>query len=136
MINNRNQYHASKNSNEISPYFVEKKSFEKAFPMVKDVRLIIEESGDGIKDRVKKTIYGKQDLPGEFIECRNPLCNKGGFFLGRILRKMVKSHLTDFTEPLISCKGYVSPDRRIKHGDPCLNSFSVEIHIEFKENSG
>ena len=100
--------------------FVSKASFEKAFPQIEQFSIeVVETEGNEqvdvnafkkIKNRHK---YTKESLPGEFIDCRNPVCQKGGLPISGILLKMIPEKLIEFlgTE---SCQGYEGPPKDLK----------------------
>lgn len=110
----------------------EKTTFEKAFPEIEDIRVIVEEYEDFMSEG-KKRYYSKANA-GEYIDCSNPVCYNGGFNLGQIIRNMVISHQTKL-ETTEYCQGYEgSPKGRKKYG-PCEHYFKVNIEIKYKNNS-
>lgn len=64
--------------------FSSKVSFSDAFPQIKNVRVEVEEDGEGVYELSKKRIYSKEDM-GEFINCSNLRCYNGGFRIGSII---------------------------------------------------
>lgn len=113
-------------------YFIgEKTSFEKAFPLIDDIKVEIIEDGEGVSDWNKKRYYNKSNA-GEYINCSNHLCYNGGFNLGEIIRYMEQENLIEHQTTKI-CQGYEgSPKGRKKYGD-CCNMFDVKIKIKYKE---
>lgn len=111
-------------------YFMRNKTtFEKAFPQIEDLKILVEESGEGVSDG-KGVSYFNNDS-GEYVNCSNPLCYNGGFSVGGILRNMVQDKQTHY-EGTKFCKGYEgSPKGRIKYED-CDNFFKVSVDIKYK----
>ncbi len=110
--------------------FVEKVAFEKAFPEIEDVSVVVEEQGDGVSKWTSTRSYGKSSV-GEYIDCSNPLCYNGGFSIGSILREMVRNKDTH-KEASEGCRGYEgSPKGRRKYRD-CMNYFKIKIDIKYK----
>jgi len=111
--------------------FSQKVSFEEAFPEIADLKVIVEESGHGVREWNRVRHYGKNI--GEYIDCSNPLCYNGGFSLGSILREMVRKRETHREETAI-CQGYEgSPKGRRKYRD-CMNFFKITVDIQYKPN--
>lgn len=116
---------------ESTPFFGQKVDFDKAFPQIKDLTVEVIEYGDGIYNSQSKSIYNRGNLPGEYVNCSNPLCYNGGFSLGGILREMVRNKQT-ILETSKSCKGYEgSPKGRRKYG-PCMNCFNIKAAIQYQ----
>jgi len=114
--------------------FGDKVSFEKAFPMIEDVQVEVEEDGYGPGSR--QGIFGpyRYSPPhmGEYINCSNPICYNGGFRIGEILRQMIREKQTDL-ETSKTCQGYEgSPQGRRKYRE-CINHFEIKVHIKYKE---
>lgn len=110
--------------------FVQKTSFDEAFPQISEVSVEVTQTGRGVSQLLNKLTYTKQSL-GEFINCSNPLCYNGGFSIGSILREMVNNKQSDLSTTR-SCQGYEgSPKGRHRWG-PCMNNFSVKVHIDYK----
>ena len=115
--------------------FGKKVSSDEAFPQLQDWTVEVEESGRGVGDRKRKSTYGKQYFPGEYINCSNSLCYNGGFSIGLILHKMVRNKQTEL-ETTESCKGNEgSPKGRRIYGK-CMNFFKIKVSIKYKEESG
>ena len=71
-------------------FFIAKKSgFDQAFPQIASLSGTVEDNRDDISDwrRVRQI---SQDT-GEYFDCSNPPCYKGGFSVGDILRGIVAS---------------------------------------------
>ena len=112
--------------------FREKVSFEEAFPEIKDIKVVCREIGYGVSRYSRKSTYALPTIPGEYVDCSNPLCYNGGFSLGEILREMVRNRQTHFEGSRI-CQGYEgSPKGRRKYRD-CLNSWNIEVDITYHE---
>lgn len=112
--------------------FVNKVSFEEAFPEIEDIIITVEESGKGFDNLNNKHTYTKQNFPGEYIDCSNPLCYSEGFSLGKIIRNMVKEKKTEL-ETLEICLGYEGSPKGKKYYRDCLNQFRVKISIKYKK---
>jgi len=107
-------------------------SFSKAFPEIADLRVEVEESGEGVRGKLGHKVFTMSSLPGEYVDCSNPRCYNGGFHLGAILRSMVMTGKTEL-ETTEFCQGYEgSPKGRRKYRD-CDNHFSVKVNLSFKE---
>lgn len=117
--------------------FGKKTTFSEAFPEVKNITLEIEEDGkkptyySHLPDAsVKKRVYRKDNFPGEFVNCSNPLCYNGGVRIGLIIDSMTSSKDTKY-EKVFFCQGYEgSPKGRKRYRD-CINRFKVKITIEY-----
>jgi len=108
--------------------FSKKVSFDEEFPEIEDVKIVVRQSGRGIRDWNSVSHYGKV---GEYIDCANPLCYRGGFSIGDILRSMVRDRQEHY-EGSHFCQGYEgSPKGRRKYG-PCMNGFHVTVDITYK----
>ncbi|MDK2907184.1 MAG: hypothetical protein PWP02_960 [Thermosipho sp. (in: thermotogales)] len=112
--------------------FSKKVNFEEAFPEIENLKIIVEESGKGIKSCNKKHIYTKHNFPGEYINCSNPYCYNGGFSIGAILRDMTRKKLTEF-ETLKLCQGYEASPKGKKTYRNCLNQFKIKVYISYKK---
>ena len=116
---------------ERQPVFGQKVPFEEAFPEIDDVRVEVAESGHGMRGK-NKDVHIKGHL-GEYIDCSNPLCYRGGFSIGAILRDMVKDRKEQF-ETTKGCQGYEgSPKGRRKYGS-CPHLFRVLVTVKYKAN--
>lgn len=112
--------------------FGNKVTFNEAFPEIEDLRVEVEQLGNGVTELNRIQVYNKEYFPGEFIDCKNPLCYNGGFSIGYILRDMVRKGETEF-ETSIICQGYEgSPKGRRKYGE-CMNLFKIKVSIQYKE---
>jgi hypothetical protein len=115
--------------------FSKKVGFDEAFPQIQDLTVEVEESGRGVGDWKRKSTYGKQNFPGEYINCRNSLCYNGGFSIGLILREMVRNKQTDL-ETSESCKGNEGSSKGRRIYGKCMNFFKIKVSIKYKEESG
>lgn len=109
-----------------------KGNFDEAFPEIDDLTVEVEESGRGVDSENRKSIYQKESFPGEFIDCRNPLCNKGGFSIGSILRDVVRSKQSQL-ETTERCHGYVGSPKGRVIDKFCMNHFKIKISIKYKK---
>ena len=114
--------------------FGRKVSFDEAFPEIEDLTVEVEESESGISDLGKKYTFRKQDLPCEYIDCRNPLCYKGGFSIGSILHEMVRTKQTNLETSKV-CQGNEGSPKGRKIYRSCMNFFKIKVSIKYKEKS-
>lgn len=108
--------------------FGEKVSFAKAFPTIETVKVVVEESGAGARGHARQ--YDQATL-GEFIDCSNPLCYKGGFSLGGVLRRMVEEKQTHLKDSA-SCQGYEGSPKGKKKYRECGAYFTFTVDIAYK----
>lgn len=112
--------------------FAQKVPFAKAFPDIHAVRIEVE-TGHAPSGNPKRVFSG-QHLPGEYVDCDNPLCYNGGFSIGEVLRDMVQKRERD-REGRAICRGYEgSPKGRRKYRD-CVNFFRYKVRIDYREPS-
>lgn len=109
-------------------------SFAKAFPQIEDIKVEIKETGEGVPRWREESfdIYTLNNLPGEYVDCSNPLCYNGGFRLGQILRLMSSNNQTDYQETQL-CQGYEGSPKGRKKYDECSNMFEVKIAVKYKK---
>jgi hypothetical protein len=126
------RYKASDVFRESQFLFGDKVRFEEAYPEIEDVTIEVERSGEGVNELNRNARYTKQTLPGQYIDCTNPLCYNGGFSIGSVLRQMVMEKKTQ-SETTSRCQGYEgSPKGRRRYRD-CTNFFSVRVHLSYKD---
>jgi len=106
--------------------------FSKAFPNIQKVQVVVEEVGEGVSEQTLARHLTEQTL-GEYINCRNPRCYKGGVRIGQILRFMEESGETE-REQQEYCQGYEGTPKGRKRYGPCENTFHLKISIVFKES--
>jgi len=112
--------------------FSKKVPFEEAFPEIKNFWIEVQTLSEGSKFVDYITTYTMGNKPGEYIDCRNPLCYNGGFSIGRILRNMVSKKQTNY-EGSEYCQGYEgSPKGRVKYRS-CCSRWKVKVNLEYKE---
>lgn len=111
--------------------FGQKVSFTEAFPQIADIKIEVKRSGRGVDEWNKISSYEMKRLPGEYIDCTNPLCYNGGFSIGSILRDMVGNKLTEKTENAI-CQGNEGSLKGRRVYRRCLNFFQIKVSIEYK----
>lgn len=111
--------------------FSRKASFSEAFPTIADVSIVVTRGGhDGVREWNRVQRFGGN--VGEYIDCSNPLCYRGGFSVGDLLRRMVASEQEQLSVGGIACNGYEgSPGGRRRYRS-CDNTFSVSIDIKYK----
>ena len=128
-INNREK--ASDVFNSTNYMFASKVSFSEAFPQIKNIRVEVEEDGEGIYELSRKRIYSKENM-GEFINCSNPQCYNGGFRIGDIIRNIVENksgeHETDRY-----CQGYEGSPKGKKRYGSCFNKFNIKVQITYND---
>ena len=112
--------------------FSKKASFEEAFPEIEDLTVEVEETGHGVGEWNRKRIYRKQYLPGEYIDCSNPLCYNGGFSIGSILREMVKKKQTELETSKL-CQGHEGSPKGRRIYRKCMNFFKVKVSIKYNK---
>ncbi len=113
--------------------FAKKVGFDEAFPEIEDLTVEVEESGHGIYEWNHKRSYGKHNFPGEYIDFSNPLCYKGGFSIGSILREMVRNKQTEL-ETLELCQGNEGSPKGRRIYRKCANFFKIKVSIEYKKS--
>ena len=119
--------------NETEYVFVDKATFEKAFPTIEEISVEIIETGKNVYHSGQPIYYDKKTL-GEYINCSNTQCYKGGFRIGRIIQKMVIDNKTDL-EDTEFCQGHESSPKGRRIGSECFNAFDYKIHIEYKNKN-
>jgi hypothetical protein len=115
--------------------FGKKVSFDEAFPGIEDLTVEVEESGDDVINRNRKSIYRKQYFPGEYIDCSNPLCYDGGFSIGEILREMVRDKQTELEKSML-CQGNEGSPKGRRIYKKCMNFFNIKVSIKYKVECG
>ena len=109
-------------------------SFSKAFPLIAELHVEIEEQGDHAPRWSSKTVYTDRNPPGEFVNCSNPRCFNGGFHLGQMIRYMEYSRKTEHADK-VRCQGYEGSPKGRKNTGPCDQSFTVTIRLTYKADS-
>ena len=109
--------------------------FGGAFPTIESLQIDVEEEGEGVSASTASTTYTMRTLPGEYVDCRNPLCYKGGFNLGAILRTMVERRQEDL-QTIEHCQGYEGSPKGRRNDGPCDNRLKVRIRLRFKPGGG
>jgi hypothetical protein len=107
--------------------FGKKVTFDEAFPEIADLKVVVLEHGDDWGGPTPRH-YGK--TVGEYIDCHNRLCFKGGFSLGSILREMVAAKETH-REANKFCHGYEGSPKGNRRYRPCARLFNVTIDIVY-----
>ncbi len=115
--------------------FTKKVSFDEAFPEIEDLTVTVKETGQGVHNWDEVSTYRKQNIPGEFINCRNPLCYKGGFSIGSALRDMVRNRQTEL-ETIEICRGNEASPKGRRIYRTCANFFKIKVSIKYKEDKG
>ncbi len=117
--------------NEGNFLFSQPTNFQNAFPTIEDINIKAIEKGYGIYGEDITSHFGKTTL-GEYINCHNPSCKRGGFEIGWAIRDMVDKGETERKEMLI-CKGDEGSPKGRKIGRRCINHIETEIKIKYKE---
>lgn len=110
--------------------FSEKVQFEEAFPMIEEINIEVKENGHGVYQWNENSHYSKSYIPGEYINCKNPLCYNGGFSIGSILREMIAMRQTNL-ETVKICQGHEGSPKGRKIYRKCLNSFHIKVFIKY-----
>lgn len=122
---------ASDSFNESVPFIGEKKSFEETFPMIAELSATVVEFKNFRKisedEYPIEHYYGHNDLPCQFIDCTNTLCNGGGFSIGSILSKMTSERMKSL-EGTVDCLGKEGK----RSGRNCTHLFEYKIKIIYK----
>jgi hypothetical protein len=127
-------YHETEHS------FASKASFENAFPQIEQLSIEVVEA-EGTEhvdfrafDKIKhRHIYTKENLPGEFINCRNPDCHEGGLSFSGILLKMIAEKSTKF-QGTETCRGYEYQPTDLKSQRACSHQFHFKVKIQYMQN--
>jgi len=104
--------------------------FAEVFPDIEDVTVDVTESGYGAREG-RRSLYTRQDLPGEYIDCSNPVCHNGGFSIGSVLREMARDHLTELQVSKF-CQGNEGSPKGRRIYRKWLNGFEVKVVIKYK----
>jgi polysaccharide biosynthesis protein PslG len=96
--------------------------FEEVFPEIRSLAVEIIEQGSGNAGLGARR-FSKNSVR-EFINCSSASCSGIGFWLGRLLRRMVRDGRRRL-HVQAPCES------RQESGTPCLNSFDVRIALEF-----
>ena len=108
-----------------------KAKFNEVFPSIDEIKVTVQELGYGVLgDGVR--VLTKNDF-GEYIDCSNPRCYKGGFSIGSIIRGMVIEKKTELKTEC-ECQGYEGSPKGRKRYDDCDNFFSIHVEIKYKHN--
>ena len=116
------------------PVFGSKVCFDEAFPQIDDVRVEVEEHGAGAYGESRRQTLTKDHI-GEFVDCSNPICYRGGFRLGRILREMVDAKQTELATSTL-CQGSEGSPKGRRIYQRCTNHFKINLTIKYKPTPG
>lgn len=114
--------------------FVDKKPFAEVFPEIVEIEITVVRAGKGSLGRWEEQTlrYDRTTVPGEYINCANPLYYNGGFSLGDVLRGMYKRRETS-GEGQEFCQGYEgSPQGRRRYGS-CMTSFKDTVQLVYRQ---
>ncbi len=115
--------------------FARKVSFAEAFPMIETIDIVVRENGDGVPAWRRERFLGKATA-GEYVDCSNPLCFDGGVSIGKLVRAMVAAGDSDSHEAYELCQGNEGSPKGRRIYRNCLNSFKLDIHIDYLETCG
>lgn len=111
--------------------FSKKVSFAEAFPAIEDIVVVVTRGGHyGVHEWNKEERYGMN--VGEYIDCTNPMCYKGGFSIGNLIRMMEATKQTHLEKAYIGCQGYEGSPKGMRRYRSCTNHFSVMIDVKYK----
>jgi len=119
------------------------REFTRDFPSVEDIRVEVTEVGYGVPGDLKGPGQTSVHTPTDhhigpfgqgttsgFIDCSNPACYGGGFYVDSILHEMVQASEAERLVEVVGCIGYEGT-RRSRYRD-CLNVFAVKVSIHYK----
>jgi len=116
---------------ETKSLFPQKAPFKEAFPQIENLKVKVEESGEGIHESSNPRYYDEK-VAGQYIDCSNPLCDRGGFSIGKILHEMVNKKETH-NETSASCQGNEGSPEGKRIYRKCFNHFKVTVDIKYQE---
>lgn len=108
--------------NESDFVFGSKTTFDKAFPEVELISVKVKELE--YSKLVNEVLLSEKSTIPEYINCHNPLCNKGGFHLMDIVREMNRKKETE-------TKGHKLCIGNERKGRDCMHAFDYEIHLSY-----
>jgi hypothetical protein len=97
-------------------------TFEKAFPDIKLIDVVIDESGAGTEGLGTRCLTRRSVR--ETINCSNPRCLGKGLELGALIRHMVQMRQTHHALTAL-CQS------REENNHPCANHFNMQIAITY-----
>lgn len=127
----RDRMKASDIFRESNYVFSKKVPFGEAFPEIKNFRIEVTTLSEGSQFVNYTSVYTKENKPGEYIDCKNPVCYNGGFSIGQILREMVGEKQTHY-EGSAHCQGYEGSPKGRRRYRSCLSNWKIKIDIEYK----
>ena len=74
----------------------------------------------------KVRVYRDPTGLDEYLECTNPVCRRGRFPLGRMIREMVGARITESERESLCNSTEVS-------GRDCLYGFEVKVNIKYRD---
>lgn len=104
-------------------------TFEEAYPNVEDAIIEWKESTLGINP----SGLGRASIKelGGLIQCRNPLCRRGGFEIDFELGMMIRKKET-VKEDMLVCPGDEGSPKGRRPGKRCLNGIKYKITVTYK----
>jgi len=119
--------------NEGESVFGKKVTFNEAFSGIQELKIEVIEDGKGVGEWNEKRTYTLDRPPGEFINCSNKFCFKGGLRIADIIRDMVQNK-AEHHETHNFCIGNEGSPKGRKTYKSCINSFKVTVDIKYKQN--
>ncbi len=114
------------------PIFGKKVPFAEAYPQIENIKVEVEQRGQGVREWNKNWVLNGINDFRQYIDCSNPLCAKGGFALGEMVRDMVRNKDESFEQSKICIGNEGSPKgKRIYR--KCMNYFTVKVAIQYKK---
>jgi len=111
--------------------FHRKVPFQNAFPEIAAFRLEVT-TQNSYDYQYSTSVYTLANPPGEYINCSNPICCRGGFSVGDLFRKTIRERLSTY-EGVEHCRGYEgSPKGRARYRS-CIKRFDIKLTITFIE---
>jgi hypothetical protein len=104
--------------------------FAEAFPEITHCSVEVEESGRGVHDRNCQRRYRSPQVP-PWLDCHNPLCDRGGLDLRAVIGEMVRNRVTH-QQDAATCLGCERSANGRTVYRQCANSFSYTISIRYE----
>jgi hypothetical protein len=115
------------------PLFGGKSTFEEAFPDIADFRFEVRTVSRGSEFTDQRQVFDMSSKPGEYFDCRNPLCYGGGFSIGEVLSGMY------YASPRQAhykgdkfCRGYEGSKGGRKRYGGCMSHWKVVVDVTYK----
>lgn len=109
--------------------FLGKGTFAQAFPLASKITVDVKEKSFG--ELLSSKTYTN---PGEYINCSNPRCYKGGVRVAQLLRQMIENEESSKSWSNIFCQGYEGSPKGRKKYDDCEHRFEIHVNIDYLNN--